>query len=93
MIIVLKTLVDIYSKPDKTGKQKIIKRNVEYKKTFDTNSILVEEYIKPTGVISKKQCNVKEGENYYRVNHSFDYVSKLINPPQLFIKGYKRYEK
>lgn len=90
-IIVLNTLVDIYSNADKSGKQKIIKKNVQCRRTFDTNSILVEEYIKPTGIISKKQCNVKEGDNYYRVNHSFEYVSKLINPPQLYIVGYKRW--
>lgn len=93
MIVVLKTLVDIYSKPDKTGKQKIIKKNVQCRRTFDTNSILVEEHIKENGEINKKQCNVKEGDNYYRVAHSFEYVSKLIDPPKLFIKGYKRYEK
>lgn len=93
MIITLKTLVDIYKPQIHTEiPPKLIKRNVECKKTFDTNNILVEQYIKPNGEISKRWCNIKEGgESYYRVKHSFEYVENLINPKQIFITGFKRY--
>lgn len=92
MIIVLKTLVDIYkpqTHPDILPK--IIKRNVECKKSFESNAISVEQYIKPNGDISKKWCNIKEGDSYYRVNHSFDYMHNLLAP--LYIHGYKRWIK
>lgn len=91
-MITLKTLVDIYKpqvNPEKPPK--ILKRNLECLKTFNTENISVEQYIKPNGEISKKWSNIKEGDNYYRVAHSFEYVSKLIEQPRLFIKGYKRY--
>ncbi len=81
MIIILKTLVDIYkpqTRPDIAPK--LIKRNVQCRKSFDTNNISVEEYIKPNGEISKTWSNIKEGESYYRVAHSFEYIEKLIKP-------------
>tara|TARA_R110000868_G_scaffold104015_1_gene286106 strand:- start:561 stop:836 length:276 start_codon:yes stop_codon:yes gene_type:complete len=90
MIIVLKTLVDIYkpqTKPDTLPK--LIKRNVECKRTFESHSIVLEQYIKPNGEISKKWCNIKEGDGYYRINHSFEYVQNLIAPT--YIKGFKRW--
>lgn len=91
--IILKTLVDIY-KPQKFPDEipKILKRNVECMKSFNTEAISVEQYIKPNGEISKRWSHIREGDLYYRVNHTFEYVQKLLNPPQLFIKGYKRYE-
>lgn len=86
--IILKTLVDIYKPITFEGEQpKLIKRNVEYLKTFESHNITVENYIKPNGTISKIWSNVKEGDNYYRVKHSFDYIYKLISP--IKIKGFK----
>jgi hypothetical protein len=91
MIIILKTLVDIYKPQTRSDIiPKIVKRNVECKKSFESNAISVEQYIKPNGDISKKWCNVKEGDSYYRVNHSFDYMHKLLAP--LYISWYKRWE-
>jgi hypothetical protein len=89
--IILNTLVDIYEPqvhPDIPPK--LIKRNVKCRKSFDSHVIQTEEYIKPNGEISSKWCNIKEGESYYRVAHSFDYVHKLISP--LYITGYKRFD-
>jgi len=90
MIIILNTLVDIY-KPAKSADEqpKVIKRNVKCKRTFESHSVVLEQYIKPNGEISKKWCNIKENEGYYRIAHSFEYVQHLISPT--FIKGYKRW--
>lgn len=87
-IVTLNTLVDLY-KTDKFGNQKIVKRNVECKKTFDTNLILVEQYITQNGKISNKWCSIKDGDNYYRVAHTFDYVQNLITPKQIEFNGFK----
>lgn len=88
-LVTLTTLVSIYKKPDETGYQKLIKRNVQCKKVFDTNQILPEHYIKPNGEVSKRWCSIKENENFYTIAHSFEYVEKLIGP--IYIKGYKRW--
>ena len=69
--------MDIYSLPDKLGKQKIIKRNCIYLKQFETHEIKIEEYVNSKGVVSKRWSNVKEGENFYRVAHSFKELEKL----------------
>ncbi len=86
--IILKTLVDIY-KPQTHPEipPKLIKRNVECLKTFESHNITVEQYIKPNGSISKIWSNIKEGDNYYRVAHSFEYIHKLITPYQF--NGFK----
>jgi hypothetical protein len=84
----LKILTDVY-KTLKSGEQKLIQRNLEYKKTFETHGLSVEHYLNNRGIPSKKWCMIKEGETYYRVNHPFEYVEKLIKPT--FISGYKRW--
>lgn len=77
MVITLRVLTDIYSKPDKHGNVKLVKRNVEYLKQFDSNNILAEHYINARGVISKKWAVVKQNEEYFRVNHKFEELEKL----------------
>ena len=88
-LIILNTIVSIYKKPDANGFQKLIKRNVLCKKVFDSNNILPEHYIKPNGDISKRWCQLKEGDSYYIIGHSFEHVTKLIEP--IYVKGYKRW--
>lgn len=91
-LIILSTLVDIYKPVTREGEiPKLIKRNLKCKKSFESNAIHVEQYIKPNGEISKRWCNIKDGDSYYRIDHSFEYVSKLLSP--LYISGYKRWEK
>lgn len=80
MVVTLELIRDIYAAPDSKGKQKCIKRNVKYKKTFDTNFIQAEHLIDAKGNISKRYCMVYEGDNGFKVNHKFEYVEKLITP-------------
>ena len=88
-LITLNTIISVYKDPDKDGFRKLVKRNVKCKKVFDSNIILPEHYIKPSGEISKKWCTIKDGDSFYIVDHSFDYIQKLISP--LYVKGYKRW--
>ena len=88
MLITLKILTDVYTEPDKNGNTKLIKRNIEYLKQFDSNHITIEQYIIPkTAKISKKYCIVKEDDKYYKANHKFEDLLKLNTHTE--IKGFK----
>lgn len=87
MVVTLKVLTDIYSKPDKHGNVRIIKRNVEYLKQFESSEIKAEHYINSKGTISKKWSVVKQGEEYFRVNHRFEDIEKLNK--RLVVNGFK----
>lgn len=80
MVIKLRVLTDVYSKPDSEGRMKVIKRNVEYHKQFETQGLLVEHYLTSKGDISKKWCLVRVGEEYFRLNHKFEEIEKLTQP-------------
>ena len=86
-IITLTVLTDIYSKEDKLGRRKIIKKDAEYRKQFDTNALLVEELLSSTGKPSNKHCFVKEGDTYFKLKHSFSYIEKLVQP--IKVNGFK----
>jgi hypothetical protein len=88
MVISLRVLTDIYTQPDKNGNSKLIKKDVEYKKMFETNGLLAEHYLSKKGVPSKRWCLVKEGDSYFRLNHKFEEIEKLIKPVE--VKGFKK---
>jgi hypothetical protein len=87
MIVTLEILSDVYTKPDKNGIQKLIKRNVISKKQFESSQILAEQHITSKGIISKKWCNIKSGEDYFRVNHKFEEIEKLTG--HIKVEGFK----
>jgi len=87
MVVTLRVLTDIYSKPDKHGNVKLVKRNVEYLKQFDSNNILVEHYINSRGTISKRWAVVKQEQEYFRVNHKFEELEKLNK--HLIVHGFR----
>lgn len=68
------------SNPDKNGRQKVVKRSLKFRKSFNTENISVQDYIDNKGVISKRYCTVNEGELSYKAAHSFNYVNNLIQP-------------
>lgn len=91
MIVTLNIISDILGDPNiKTGKQKVIKSGVLFKKTFDTNTITVQEYIDTKGNISKKYCTVYEGELGYKAVHKFAVVEKMLK--HIVVTGFKRWE-
>lgn len=88
MVIVLNCITDVYSVPDnKTGKQKIIKKNVKFKKSFETNNIQIQSYIDLRGNLSTKYTMINEGEQSYKALHKFEDVERLILPVK--IKGFR----
>lgn len=87
MVITLTVLTDIYSKEDKKGNQKILKKDQEYKKQFETNEIRAEHYLNTRGNPSKRTCLIKEGDTYYKIKQSFEEIEKLTQP--IKIQGFK----
>lgn len=91
MVVTLDIITDIYSLPDKNGNQKLIKRNLKYKKTFDTNFMQVQHFIDTKGNISKKYCLINEGDSSYKAAHKFEEIEKLVRPMK--INGFKNTKK
>jgi hypothetical protein len=86
MLVTLVVLTDIYSKADKNGNQKLLKKDSEYKKMFETHGLLAEHYLSRNGVPDKRVCLVKEGDTYFKIKGKFEDIEKLIKP--IVIKGY-----
>ena len=66
---------------------KLIKRNQEYLKQFETSFITAEEYLNSKGTPSKRWCMIKEGEAYYKLNHKFKDIVKLTE--HVRVDGFK----
>ncbi len=90
MRITLNLKTNWYSMPDEEGKQKLVKRGVKYRKTFNSECINVQQYITAKGTPHKSMCLVFEGEKEFMVNHSFEYVEGLIKPIE--VVGFKRWK-
>lgn len=97
MVITLNLISDIYGQPDpNTGQQPIIKKNVKYKKTFESTLIQVSSYIGKDGNILKSYCTVHEGQDSYKAICTFDRLEKIIKAPvkevkRTIFKGFKRW--
>lgn len=79
-------LVDIYSKPNKDKVQKLLKKDIVYKRVFDTDQIKVEEFIDDKGKIVKDKCAIRYDEEYIVIKEPYDQIKSLITP--LVIKGF-----
>lgn len=87
MRVTLNIINDIYSKPDKTGNQRLIKRNVVSRKQFESTMITAEEFVTMRGNISNKWCTIKSGEEYFKLKHKFDEIVALTS--HITVKGFK----
>ncbi len=76
--------------PDEEGNQKLVKRGVKYKKTFNSESINVQQYITYKGTPHKSMCLVFEEGKEYMCGHSFEYVERMIKPIE--IVGFKKWK-
>lgn len=87
MVIILDCHTDVYSSPDRTGKQKLIKKNVQFKKSFESNNITIQHFIDSKGNLSKKYSMVFEGPEGFKVNKKFEELERLVSPVK--IEGFK----
>lgn len=79
MLIELDILGDVYGSPKKgSDTPRLIKKDVVYKRIFDTVSIKAEEYINAKGKTVKSYCNILEGELTFKAKYPYkDILTKL----------------
>lgn len=65
---------------------KVVKKDIIYKKVFDLDKIEVEQFISNRGTVVKKYCTITCENKFYKVNNSYDYISSLILPIE--VKGF-----
>lgn len=90
MLIELTVVTDIYSNPDKLGKTRLVRKNVQYKKQFYTEQITLEQCLSKKGNVIKGYTIVKEGEAYFRVKGKYEVLDKTINKERMVIKGFRQ---
>jgi oligoribonuclease (3'-5' exoribonuclease) len=91
MIKEFKILSDLYSEPDKEGKQKIIKRSIISRMLINTEDInFIEELVNKNGKIVKNCCIMKVNNDSYRIKHSYDEIKEFLhyNITAVSIKGF-----
>lgn len=79
MIYEFEVLADIIS--PKTNK--VIKKDITYKKTFDTDLIGIEEFVDPKGKKIAKYCMITDDSKCYKVNHPYKDIISLMKPVQI----------
>lgn len=67
-------------------KGKVIAKDVCYKRMFELDNILIEQYLNPKGVIVKKYCTIIEQDKYFKANIPYDELSAMLRP--LEVKGF-----
>jgi predicted MPP superfamily phosphohydrolase len=60
--------------------ERIVKKDVIYKKIFELDEIEVEQYISSKGNIVKKYCTITANNKYYKVNSPYEHIRNLITP-------------
>ena len=90
MIVTLNLVTSLFAPPDVDGKQKCIKRNVSYKRTFNTNEITIGHYITSKGKISKTMSIIYTGNQELVAKHRFEYLEGLTK--QVHITGFKEWK-
>ncbi len=88
MRILLKIKEDLYSKPDKNGNSKLIKKGIQTCIKIDTSEIKsVSEAYNTKGKIHTKKCMVDiRDSGRYIVEHKFEDIEALMQP--IVIKGF-----
>ncbi len=78
--------IEINSGDVLSDKNKVIKKDMCYKRMFELDNILIEQYINPKGVIVKKYCTIIEQDKYFKANIPYETLSAMLRP--LEIKGF-----
>jgi ribosomal protein S17 len=79
MLKEFKILVDIYSEPDKEGKQNLVKRNVVKKKSINLHDIESIEELTGNGTkILKSICAIEYKGKTIVVKHRYDEMHKMM---------------
>lgn len=92
MLIELNLMVDLYDTPIEDQPPKLIKKNILYKKVFDTTTVTCEHYINEKGIVLKGYSNIITNTGQvYKVRHSYEEVRDKLNPVK--VRGFISYAK
>lgn len=61
-------------------RKKEVNKDVIFKKLFDLDTVAVEEYIDEKGKVLRKYCTIVENTNFFKINHPYNDVVRLIKP-------------
>lgn len=75
MVRELTVLTDFYTKNNK-----LLHKDLAYKKTFETDKLDIENYLDEKGRISKKYCTGIYEDKFYKIAHPYEYVKELKEP-------------
>lgn len=79
MRVHLKLISDLYSLPDKNGKQKLIKKDILTRLWINIQDIrYVEEIFDVKGKIIKGVCAIKVDQESLRVKHSYEDIVDMV---------------
>lgn len=90
----MKQELEIISDIVNPSNNKIVKSDIVYKKIFDLDRVEIEQYISTRGRIVKKYCTIIQDNKFYKLNHSYEYMSRLVLPIQVngFVSKSKRWK-
>lgn len=90
MIIEIKYRAPLYKAPDKSGKQKILKKSILYVETIDTEDIKsVGPYYKENGEIHLKKCRINhENLGPIIIEHSYEEMRNFKINKRMIVKGF-----
>lgn len=72
-------------------KKKEVQKDVIFKKLFDLDSIAIEEYMDDKGKVESKYCTIVENTNFFKINHPYNDVVRLIKP--VVVQGFHAHRK
>ena len=83
----LDIIVDLYKEQKKQDNKPIIfKKGIIIKKVFEMDKIELQQDVSKQGKPIKKYCSIKYENEYYKLNHSFEEIEKIITPVK--VKGF-----
>ena len=86
MLIELDIIADVYGPGSEDNQPKLIKKDIIYKKLFDTTQIKAEEYVNNKGIVAKSYVNIIEGENTYKCKHKYSDIIVKLKP--IIVRGF-----
>ncbi len=90
MIVTLNLTTSLYGPQNEDGEQKCIKKNIIYKRTFNTNEITIGHYITSKGKLSKTMTMIYFNGSEFVAKHKFEYLEALTK--QVKILGFKEWK-
>lgn len=99
MVKEFEVITDWYNGVDKTGKPKIVKKNLIIKREFEVNDMLLAEYANDKGNVVKKYSLLidKDKGDTYKINMPYEKAKKYVGEDpegnRIVVNGYMAHRK